>query len=105
MEIKVYWTDFAKKQLQYIFDYHHDKASLKIALKIVKGIVGSVKILSLDPEIGQVEGLLIQRKENFRYLIFTNYKIIYWINKDKQRVEIVDVFDVRQNPIKIKRKK
>ena len=30
---------------------------------------------------------------------------IYWINTNKNRIEITDVFDTRQNPIKIKRTK
>ena len=105
MEVKVFWTDFAKKQLRQIFEYHHEKVSLKIARKIVTGIVSEAKLLASNSEIGQIEELLTHRKENFRYLISTNYKIIYWINKDKQRIDIADVFDTRQNPVKIKRKK
>jgi len=31
--------------------------------------------------------------------------MIYWINKKENRIEITDVFDTRQNPIKIKRTK
>ena len=27
---------------------------------------------------------------------------IYWVNKDQLRVEISDVFDTRQNPVKVK---
>ena len=38
-------------------------------------------------------------------LTVKKYKIIYWFNKDKNRIEISDVFDARQNPIKIKRQK
>lgn len=55
--------------------------------------------------MGQKEVVLLDRKEEFRYLIFKNYKIIYWINKNKNRVEITDVFDARQNPLKLKRQK
>ena len=61
--------------------------------------------MEFQTEIGQKEELLLDRKENFRYLVFKKYKIIYWFNKDKNRIEISDVFDARQNPIKIKRQK
>lgn len=105
MAIKVFWTDFAKKQLRQIFNYHHDKVSLITARKIVVGVVNEAQILVSDPEIGQIENLLIARKENFRYLLSGNYELIYWINKIENRIEIVDVFDTRQNPVKIKRKK
>jgi len=67
------------------------------------GIAKETLKLKKHPEIGQIEVLLIDRPNGFRYLVFKNYKIIYWINKSKNRIEINDVFDSRQNPIKIKR--
>lgn len=105
MGIKIFWTDFAKGQLRQIFGYHKEKVSLKIARQIVSGIVNEAKILSNDPELGQIEDLLKERRQNFRCLIFSNYKIVYWINNEKQQIEVADVFDTRQNPVKIKRKK
>ena len=105
MAIKIYWTNFAKKQLRNIFDYYKTIASPQIAQNIVVGIVEKVNSLEFQTEIGQKEELLLDRKENFRYLVFKKYKIIYWFNKDKNRIEISDVFDARQNPIKIKRQK
>ncbi|WP_140939156.1 type II toxin-antitoxin system RelE/ParE family toxin [Sphingobacterium lumbrici] len=105
MGLKVYWTDFAKNELKNIFNYHKEKVSLKIARQITTQIAESAKNLSNFPEIGVHEELLQERPQNFRYIVSTNYKIIYWVNGKKNRVEIVDVFDARQNPIKIKRAK
>lgn len=105
MELRVFWTDFAKSELKNIFDYHKEKVSVKIAKQIVEQIVVTADELKSFPEMGAVEELLQSSPENFRYIINTNYKIIYWINKTKERIEIVDVFDTRQNPIKISRKK
>jgi len=101
MAVKVFWTDFAKQQLRNIFDYYKLKASLKIARNLVSGIAEKTNTLDFQKEIGQKEELLLARKENFRYLIYKNYKIIYWFNEKKNRIEISDVFDVRQNPIKM----
>lgn len=101
MAVKIFWTDFAKEQLRNIFDYYKLKASSRIAKNLVTGIVEKTNILDFQKEIGQKEELLLSRKENFRYLIYKNYKIIYWFNEDKNRIEISDVFDVRQNPVKI----
>ena len=42
---------------------------------------------------------------NYFSVLSQNYKIIYWINEEKNRIEIVDIFDTRQNPLKIKREK
>ena len=105
MGLSVNWTDFAKTQLKNIFDYHHEKVSLKIARQILKQIAEKTKELRDFPEIGPFEEFLKDRPQNFRYLVITNYKIIYWINKIKNRIEIVDVFDTRRNPVKINRGK
>ncbi len=68
-------------------------------------IVDKTASLEFQDDIGQQEELLSHRKEKFRYLVFKNYKIIYWFNEQKNRIEISDVFDARQNPVKIKREK
>ena len=101
MGLKLYWTDFAKHELQKIFSYCKDNASLKVAKTIVLGIENKTTILSSHPNTGQREELLKNCSQNFRYLIFKNYKIIYWNNTKKNRIDITDVFDTRQNPVKL----
>lgn len=105
MAIKIYWTNFAKRELKNIFDYYKIKASPKVAKNLVTKIVEKTTSLEFQDKIGQQEELLSHRKEKFRYLVFKNYKIIYWFNEQKNRIEINDVFDARQNPIKVKREK
>ena len=102
MELKIFWTDFAKTELQNIYFYYRENASLKVAKDLVLGIENKTTILKNQPNIGQKEELLKNRRQGFRYLVFKNYKIIYWINIKENRVEISDVFDTRQNPIKMK---
>lgn len=105
MELKIYWTDFAKSELKNIFEYYKENASLTVARKIIKGIVEDTLKLSSQPYIGAKEPLLEDRKQEFRYLVYKNYKIIYWHNEEKNRIDILDVFDARQNPVKLKRNK
>jgi hypothetical protein len=54
--------------------------------------------LARNPLMGQKEILLEGRVQEFRYLVYKNYKIIYWVNTLKQRIEIINLFDCRQNP-------
>lgn len=103
MDLEIYWTDFAKKELRNIFDYHNEKVNLKIARQIVRAIVEETEKLVYFLEKGQVEELLKERSQEFRYIISTNYKIIYWINVQENRIEVSDIFDTRQNPIKLRR--
>lgn len=103
MAISVFWTDFAKSELEKIFQYLKQNAGLEIAKNENKKIVQASLKLTNQPEIGQIEPMLIGRSGEFRYLLHQRYKIIYWINKEQNRVEIMDVFETHQFPDKLKR--
>ncbi|WP_158838067.1 type II toxin-antitoxin system RelE/ParE family toxin [Polaribacter sp. L3A8] len=105
MELTVFWTEFSEKELESIFKYYKEKANVTVAKEIIYGIYEETLKLKQQPRIGQVEEFLKQRKQEFRYLVYKNYKIIYWINNSENRIEINDVFDTRQNPPKLKRTK
>ena len=78
---------------------------MKIARKLVLELTHEVIKLQSQPNTRQKEELLIDKVQEFRYLVHRNYKIIYWVNMQKNRIEITDVFDTRQNPMKIDRNK
>jgi len=101
MELTVYWTLFAEDKLEDVFSYLIEKAGERTARRIVNEIVDKSLELEKNPFIGQKEMLLANRLQEFRYLISRNYKIIYWINRDKARIEILNLFDCRQNPTKM----
>lgn len=105
MELKLFWTYFSQKELEKIYEYYREKAGIEISKKLVNGIYNETLKLKRQPRIGQIEELLKDRKQEFRYLLYKNYKIIYWINDKENRIEINDVFDTRQNPIKMARTK
>ena len=100
MELKVFWTDTAIERLEDIFDYYKTKASIKIAKNIVSLIIESTIHLETQPLIGHIEELLKDRKNEYRYVVSGNYKIIYWA--EDSNVKIATVFDCRQNPKKLK---
>ena len=105
MELKIFWTNSSLKELEKIYEYYRERAGKRIAKNLVEGIYTETLILKKQPKTGRVEELLKNRKEEFRFLVFKSYKIIYWINYKKNQVEINDVFDARQNPTKIERNK
>ena len=76
MEIKVLWTQTALNDLESIFEYYKDRASLRVAKKFVKQLVEATILLQNLPEIGRVEELLKSRKFKYRFVIVKNYKII-----------------------------
>ncbi|MBC7847102.1 MAG: type II toxin-antitoxin system RelE/ParE family toxin [Flavobacterium sp.] len=105
MEMKIYWTDFAKVEVKLIYVFLKRGANIAVAKKITKEITDEVKLLINQPYLGQIEQQLIGASREFRSLIYNNYKVIYWINLDKNQIEIWDVFDCRHELLKIKRTK
>jgi len=99
MELRVFWTDTARFQLEDIFHYYKDEASIRVARKLVKGIIARTIQLEKNPKSGPKEPLLSHRKFEYRYLVEGNYKIIYWI--EDNYIKIAAVFDSRQNPEKM----
>ncbi|UGU17514.1 type II toxin-antitoxin system RelE/ParE family toxin [Sinomicrobium kalidii] len=101
--MEVIWSEFAEGQLDEIFEYYSENASVRIAKKLVKGLIHEPEKLIRNPFIGQVEPLLQGRKESYHYLVYKNYKIIYSVNAENGFIKIADVFDARQNPKKMER--
>lgn len=101
MGLDIYWTVFANKELKSIYKYYRINAGKIVSENIISKITNSVSVLKTFPEIGQVEPDLDDFVPTIRYLITSNYKILYRLVTDKNRVEILDVFDTRQAPEKI----
>ncbi len=103
MEYKIIWSKFAQFQLDLIFNYYSEKVSVKLAKKIIVDIRNHITELSKSPFIGKREELLTDRIQDYRHLIASNYKIIYNVNEQTGIIKIFDIFDTRQNPLKLKR--
>ncbi len=103
MTLKIIWSEFAETQLDEIFEYYENIASSRIAKKLLTGIINEPKKLIKNPYIGQEETLLKHRKIQYRYLVYKKYKLIYSVDIDNRFIKISDIFDTRQNPIKIER--
>ena len=101
--MKIIWSEFAVEMLKDIYEYYKDNVSIKIAKKIKSNILTATKQLKKHPNSGQKELLLERLNEGHRYIVEGNYKIIY--KHVKKGILITDVFDTRQNPIKMERNK
>lgn len=64
-------------------------------------IVDKTINLNKNPEMGSVENLSANRPQNFRYLVSGNYKIIYYTNRETEKIITSNIFDTRQNPDKL----
>ena len=103
MAFQIIWSDQAEIELDKIYECYCENASIRVAQNLLQKIISEPEKLLLIPEISQREELLLDRENEYRYLVFKNYKLIYSIDKKAKLIKIADVFDTRQNPIKIKR--
>lgn len=53
MNFKIIWSEFSETQLDEIYEYYEKKASLKVAIKIVTGIIKESEKLIEASFIGQ----------------------------------------------------
>lgn len=103
MEFEIIWSEFSEFQIDKIFEYYQKEASLNVALKLVEGILNAPEVLRKSPFIGQKELLLQERKNEYRYLVFKSFKIIYTLDEENREIKIADIFGTRQFPLKIKK--
>lgn len=97
--MKIIWSDFSSDILVDIFTYYKENVSYEIARRIKKNIFRSTKQLIKHPFSGQIEESLKHLGEEHRYLVEGNYKIVY--KQVNEGILITDIFDTRQDPIKI----
>ncbi len=97
--MKIIWSDFSTEMLREIHNYYKENASIQVANRIKSNIFSATKPLLKNPNSGQIELSLETLEEGHRYIVESNYKIVY--KKVEQGILITDVFDCRQDPIKI----
>ncbi len=100
---EIIWSNFAEKELDRIFKYYSEVASVSIAKKILHKLISEPNKLLVNPNLGQREEFLMHRAVEYRYLIYKQFKLIYSVDFKKKWIKIADVFDSRQNPQKMKR--
>jgi toxin ParE1/3/4 len=98
--VKVIWSEYALHQLKQIHKYYQTKASDKIAKRLIKSIVNRTILLENNPLLGTKEPLLQDRKHEYRFIVWKNYKTIYRV--ENKYVRIISIFDTRQNPKTLK---
>lgn len=97
--MKIIWSNFASESLKEIYLYHKEVASEPIAKRLKTSIFNTTRQLIKHPLSGQIEETLAMLEQGHRYLVKGNYKIIY--RKINEGILITDIFDTRQDPIKI----
>jgi plasmid stabilization system protein ParE len=97
-QIRIIWDNNAKADLKLIYDFIKLK-SPQGAKNVINDIVVASKGIKFTNQY-QVDEIL---GEPFRRIVVRNYKVIYKVQSDSE-IRILQIFDTRQNPIKLKSK-
>ena len=96
----VIWTAEAIVDLEIIFDFLVEK-SPSAAQRTIENILARAKQLENYPESGAIQET-IRKEKDYRYLVESNYKIIYSFQNDLPAVFVETIFDTRQNPLSLR---
>jgi len=96
----IIWTEDAKNDLSKIILFYNERnGNTLYSKKLVDAVKKTLDLLKNHPFLG----LKVKNLDNYRVLIIKNYKIFYKVFPEN--IEIVLVWDNRQNPEKISDKK
>ena len=98
--MRVVWSAWALRQLEEIHAWYRTEASPSVADRIASDILAATRLLEQFPFGGQVEPWLEHHRLGHRRVVVGNYKVVYRVHQDE--VRIIDVFDARQDPGKMR---
>jgi toxin YoeB len=91
-QLKVFWTESAIRQRNFIFEYWIDRnQNYNFVKKLNVQIKNVINLLKKNPELGKQTNY-----KNTRALIIGNYSILY--QKIDNQIIITGLWDNRQNP-------
>lgn len=96
MESKVIWSPAAETDLEYVIEYLNENWSKRIVTKFINKVEDTITLIAEDPTLFP----LVNSKLNIRKCVLTNQNTIFY-RSNKSTVEIVRVFDTRQDPKKL----
>ena len=90
----------AQKKTKILLEYLEAKWSVRVRIKFAKKLYDSLKIIRANPEIFPTS-----RTNNKLYKCVVTKQTTLFYNFTSKRVNVVALFDTRQNPKKINKRK
>ena len=103
--MNVIWLPRASIRFREILSYGKEAFGPNTVLRFQMKVEKEVGRLSVSPIVGKREPLLADRQREYRSLVIRpHFKLIYYINKEKDTVFISHLWDTRMNPAKLVRR-
>ena len=105
MSCQVVFTDTARADLREIAVYLAERAQDKqIAIRFVKELQVSTKILETFPESGAIPRDRVLKSSGYRFLTHKDYLLFYLYEEDENRVYIMAVFNGKRDYMRVMKK-
>ena len=99
MALQIIWSENALEDYQHIVEYLLKEWTINVASGFVETVEARVKNLSIFPFVGIASG----KEPGVRSIVITKQNLLYY-KISASRVEILNIFDTRQDPDKNKYK-
>lgn len=97
------WKRAARKNARSIYAWYKKEMGLRAADKFMNGILDTVNLLALNPNMGFAEPETETCKRNYRSFVeHKNHKILYYV--EKNCIHIADIWPNSQNPVDISKR-
>lgn len=94
-EYKINWSDAAKSDLRNIYDFISQK-SVQGARNVITDIRNAPRTIHFQMQYQREEFM-----PECRRVIVRQYKVLYTVDENRRLINIVRVFDARQDPKKM----
>ena len=95
-------SDEAKDALKKIYDWLKEEESLSVAQKVRGGILDAVSKLATMPQRHKILEEISDDQMVFRRVLKWSYQIIYFIDEQVIKVQVVEIIHSKRNPEQLK---
>ena len=97
--MKVIVQKAAARQISRVYTYGEQHFGKQAAEKTHARIMEALRLLAANPRLGVAEPLLANRKREYRSLVVHKlFKIVYYMDEDKQVIYLAVLWDTRREP-------
>lgn len=99
MAMQVIWQKDAQRELQKVLRYGKENFGIRVMERFYEQIGRYEVLLAANPYMGPLEPLLAERRTSYRsFVVHEHYKLIYWVDEEKEILYVSDLWDTRREP-------
>jgi plasmid stabilization system protein ParE len=97
MPKSIFWSPLATSDFEKVLDHLNEDWNKKVVLEFINKIEGLLFTISKQPK----QYPLVNKKIKVRRCVVTKHNTLFY-RENKDRIELLRIFDTRQNPTNLK---